>query len=42
MGTLYLLGGGGGGIREINTSNITKEETGEGGPLGVGTPSCAC
>ena len=32
---------GGGGIREIKTSNITKEEIAEGGPLRVPNPSCA-
>ena len=31
-----------GGIREIKTSNKTKEEITEGGPLVVTNPSCAC
>ena len=41
VGTLNSFGGGG-GIWEIKTSNITKEEISEGNPLRVTTPSRTC
>ena len=38
VGTLVSFGG----VRKIKTSNKTKEEIAEGGPLRVTTPSRAC